>query len=518
MKIKIFCTALLLFPAIAMAAVNTKNGNFYITYQEITQESGGHELNLNRTYNSKSSGIGWFGHGWGSTFETHIMVMPDGSVVAQEHGYGRENYYAPKDGSNLQAGVDKIVAVAIERDKLGSEAAEALRGKLLTNEDLRRSNVAKYDIQSQLPVGGVAQLNACNTITRVGDEYRRTSCGEQVDYFDLAGRLIRQEDRGYRVTLHYAGNYPHRIEDSLGQKLILMWTAAGRVAHVRTGNTKPQIGFYYDEKDNLLASNEYEGNIYRFEYDSNHNMTKIVYIDNTHMDMQYDERGLVTSVTETDGSKTHYAYRADPNNPSSHYSTTITRISATGEQSSREEEFLWVTDAVGVEKLASFKRNEGSKKQDVVLDDQGRVKRIQKSDGGFSEYFYHPALNKVSVVKTDKGDTFFQYDQAGNLVEAYNSDGRLIKLQYDSKKRISRMLETNKTKHMRQELTFKYNAQGKPVKIKMVGKGEINVEYDDEGNISKVESKQGAVIALAVAAAFQSLSSVVKVAGVDLKM
>jgi hypothetical protein len=77
------------------------------------------------------------------------------------------------------------------------------------------------------------------------------------------------------------------------------------------------------------------------------------------------------------------------------------------------------------------------------------------------------------------------------------------------------MVESNITQHTHRELTFKYNALGKPTKIKMVGKGEIDVTYDSQGEISKVASKQGSKMALAVTDAFQTLLAEVKVAGVE---
>jgi hypothetical protein len=46
----------------------------------------------------------------------------------------------------------------------------------------------------------------------------------------------------------------------------------------------------------------------------------------------------------------------------------------------------------------------------------------------------------------------------------------------------------------------------------MVGKGEIKVKYDRRGEISKVDSKQGAKMALSVTEAFQTLMKTVKVA------
>ena len=52
----------------------------------------------------------------------------------------------------------------------------------------------------------------------------------------------------------------------------------------------------------------------------------------------------------------------------------------------------------------------------------------------------------------------------------------------------------------------------------MIGKGEIDVEYDAQGEVSKAESRQGVKIALEVSNAFQVLLKVVKVAGVDFGM
>lgn len=151
-----------------------------------------------------------------------------------------------------------------------------------------------------------------------------------------------------------------------------------------------------------------------------------------------------------------------------------------------------------------------------ICDDRGRARLIQKPDGGFSEYFYHPTLNKVSAVVTDKMSTVFTYSKDGNLIRAFNTQNQLITLGYDAHKHINRMIEFNKDTGVRRELTFKYNALGKPTEIAMKGKGEIRIAYNPQGEISKVASKQGAKMALAVTEAFQVLLQVVKAGGVDM--
>lgn len=458
------CVALILVPTLAMAGVNPKNGNYFVSFDDITQESGGHELNLSRTYNSKSklSGNSWFGYGWGSPFETRLMVMPDASVVVHEHGTGQESYYNKVGQAHLMDGVELIVEAAIANDKLGPEAVETLRRQLLTDESLRQAKVLKYGIHTELTKGTVAQSNDCAeaSVTRVNDEYQRTTCGEGTDYFDLDGHLIRQENGSYKINIYYAGKYPDRIEDSLGQKILLKWTDAGHIGNAQTDKNQHVTFFTYDDQDNLLISHQLDGNFYKFEYDSNHNMTRIGYSDNTHRDIKYEEGIRAVSVTDADGTNSSYAYRFDPANPS-HYWTKTTLTSTTGEQSSREDEFLLTTDASGVEQRARQTSTTDQRKQDILYDEQGRIKSVQEADGKFKKFFYHPTLNKISTVVSDEGSSIFNYDEAGNLIRAYNTQDQLITLDYDSKKHITRMVESNITQHTHRELTFKYNALGK---------------------------------------------------------
>jgi YD repeat-containing protein len=155
---------------------------------------------------------------------------------------------------------------------------------------------------------------------------------------------------------------------------------------------------------------------------------------------------------------------------------------------------------------------EGSRiENDTLCDDNGRVQRIDGPGGGFKEFFYHPISNKIRAVVTNDVSTVFTYNKAGDMSRIFNTHGQLITLDYDKHGKISRMIETNHTEHIRRELTFKYDAKRRPVKIRMVGKGEIRVQYDQYGEILNVESKQGAATAQGVMKAFQVLLKAVQV-------
>lgn len=513
MNLKMICIALLVFPATTLACVDTRSGNYCAHYMDVTKKSGDQGLSLTRTYTSMSSEIGWFGYGWGTPFEVRLVVMPDGSAVVQDPSTKQSDRYTPQSEDGLQAGVEKIVAVATEKEGLGVEAASALRSQLLLSEELRRAKVRQYGIQTQLPVGAKLHSAECSKalVTRTRDEYQRINCSKGIDYFDLAGRLVRKEDDGYKIVIHYVGERPDSVSDSLGQKLDLKWTATGRIAEARAKQDVPIITYRYDEKDNLVFSSEAEGNDSTYVYDAKHKLTEIGHTDQTHMELKYDEAGRIIGVNDPHSAPISYTYRNDPDYPSLHHWTTATTTRTEGRQTIRVAEYFSTLDTAGIKRLSRVIKTDGPETEEIVLDEKEHFKRISKSDGSFSEFSYHPILGKVTVVATNEGRTDFSYDKLGNLIRASTGKGHQVNLSYDRQGSIVRMVESNKTKHVRRELHFKYNAQKKPIKISMVGKGEINVTYDKQGEISNVESKQGAKMALEVTQAFQGLLSLVKV-------
>jgi YD repeat-containing protein len=509
--------ALLIFPLTTIACVDTRSGNFCTNYSDISQKSGDHELNLTRTYNSKSTETGWFGYGWGTSFEQRLLVMPDGSAVVHDLSTQKNERYSMQDKDVLQSGVEKIVAVVVGKDGLGVEAASELRSKLLLSEELRISKVREYAIKTQLADGVKLHSTECSkaSISRNRDEYQRIKCSKGVDYFDLAGRLIRQEDENYKVVIHYAGDHPDRISDSLGQELSLTWDATGHLVEAKSKQDAPAIKYRYDEKNNLVFSSEAEGNDAAYVYDDKHKLTGVGFINQSHIELKYDEAGRIKELNDSNAPKMSYSYRKDPEYPSLHHWTTATTTNEEGKQTIRLAEYFSTLDTAGVERLSRVFKTDAHGKEEIVLDEKERFKRIVRADGSFTEISYHPTLGKVSVVSTNEGKTDFSYDKQGNMIRASTGKGHLVSLSYDRHNSIVRMVESDQAKHTRHELLFKYNAQKKPIQISMVGKGEINVTYDKLGEILNVNSKQGAKMALEVTQAFQGLLTLVKVASVD---
>ena len=131
---------------------------------------------------------------------------------------------------------------------------------------------------------------------------------------------------------------------------------------------------------------------------------------------------------------------------------------------------------------------------------------------------YHSTSEKLTYVKNDEGTYEFTYDENLNLTYAIKNKKQWVKLIYDDKNKISSMTDGNKETDKTRTLIFEYNSIGKPIKINMKDIGAINVTYDENGKIERVESQEGHKMALQVTQAFQSLLQLVKPSGVNLNM
>ncbi len=522
MKLKVILATLLTVPVIAMADVNLQNGDFYISYSDISLKNNGHELEITRNYNSKSTELGWFGYGWGSKYETHLVVLPDGSAAIKENGAGRTTYYRTNNKSATKTGIQSIVNTVTMRENLTPAAADILTAQLLGDEELRLRKAIQYDIHVELLKGATLD-DICGkaTLTRVAEGYRRKDCNRfgdsepATDTFDLQGRLIRHElTDGYAVTIHYVDTGTAEIRDTLGQSIALAWTPEGRVARAKAN--KIDVQYTYDAGQNLVTNAITDGNTYRYSYDNNHNMTRINYVDDSSMFISYSPRvnGQADAVTERNGDQQTFIYRTDPSN-SKHYWTKRTVISHTGQTASKEYEFENEVSATGVTHLARTAQAVGGKSEETKFDSQGRVIRKVNVDGDVSEYTYHPQSGKIIQILNNDLKTEFKYDEQGNLIHAENSNHQVIDLDYRSTPQIQSMIEVNSAENTRRELNFKYDTAGHPTEITLVGIGKITVEYDDQGEISSVISNQGPQMALEVTQAFQNLLKVVKIAGVN---
>lgn len=542
MSLKKSLIALALLPVLAFGGVNLKNGNFYITYTDIIVPGGDHDLEVTRTYNSKSTDNGWFGFGWGSLYETKLMVSADGSVFVIENGSGAQTRFVPKEAINIDSASKKIVEAMKKKEPMSDVAMQSLLKRLNNDAELRNIYSKKYEVDTKLADGTLLYSNDRGIQTMVKEKtgYKRTNSDGKTDFFDNDGKLTKISDKnGYSILFEYKGSQLTAIKDTQSKQIILEWYPDGKIKSASYAGDK-KATYSYDTKGNLTGSVDVLGNIYKYDYDGNHNLTAINYVDTTKMQVKYDKNSFATEVIERSGESTKYKYESNPKNPDFHYWTTVTKKASDSPESSSRYEYeikskpdgqqytyRIATEVEGIKTETIYseccslplKITRGKEVTTFEYNAKGLLTKKTSTRGEYVELAYDEKINKITKVVNNEGWTTFQYDKIGNLSKAVNSAGKSVLLIYDRDGKITKMIDQEKDDaKSRRTLSFKYNAFGKPVEIEMENVGIINVAYDNYGEIKKVESKAGAKMALQVTQAFQSLLSIVKPAGVNLNM
>ncbi len=529
----------LLMSSFALAGVNLKNGNFYISYTDIVVPGGGKKLEITRTYNSKATEVGWFGFGWGSEFETRLEASADGSVVIHEHGTGAKTRFVPKTAIDPVVTSTKIVNEMKKKTALSEKAASELIKKLAGNAELRHTYAMNFGIQATVAPGTVLYSHDLGpqTLNVMKEGYRRDHTDGRQDFFNNEGQMVKIADKsGYFVGFTYKNGQLESLKDSQAKQIFFSWYPDGLVKEIWSSGEK-KAAFKYQDED-LISSKDVGENTYEYTFDKSHNLTEIRYADKTKLTVSYDPQTFfVSEVGDRNGEKTKYQYGANPKNPEDHYWTIVTKPGFDGKPVANRYEYEIKSKPDGAQYTYRILTEINGIKTDTIYNDNslpvkiargnhvtnfeynqnGLLSKKSSTKGDFVNIEYDNAINKIKKVVNNEGTTQFEYDAKGNLIKASNNAGKIVFLIYDSKGKISKMVDQESATQKR-VLAFKYNALGKPVEIEMEKIGKINVAYDNYGEIKKVESSAGHKMALQVTQAFQNLLSIVKPAGVNLNI
>lgn len=565
MKLKLlsFATSFLiaLGATLAQAGVNLKNGNFYISYTDIYLGDGAYSLT--RTYNSRASGSGWFGSGWGSELETRLQILGDGSVELTYIGSGSTKIFSSPYRSNtdLDAMLDTMLAAYERTGRFASDnAARAARSMLARDSETRRTRyrdllqrglvpAADIPVGTELRSRDMGEAGAVITRETAGYYYRSN---RKMMRFDLQGNLIEERaSTNDGVPYHFRLRYdakghlreiipvdfdPFRAEtDSKGRILSLRQGKGDEAAYTE---------YNYDTDGRLIRSRDMAGNVYRFDYDERDNMTAILYTDDSSYRIGYTDDSHVARTVERNGTMTRYDYGDLPIRDSdvveSYYTETRTYASGDAETPSRTRREEWEISADafgkrytsrqliaqnGVESEWRYHacgqptlKRRGDRMAEFDYNDRCQM-TMKRQDGVETRLTYDPRSDKIASVETFDERTErttrseYSYDYRGNLVKASDDNGRTVELEYSREDRIDRIIDQDG-----QVMRFTYNAAGKPIRIEILGTGAIDLEYDASGEIENVESDAGHAMALRVTQSFQALLSLVQPAGIDFSL
>lgn len=532
--------------------VDMKSANYSESWTDMVVPGVGYDLRINRTYNSRSLFSGIFGFGWCSDYETRIDVTTESTLRLTECGGGMEITFIPKNKSHtkVDATIKQIIAeVKRRRNDLTAAYIKNLESELASNTFMRDEFSRRLNIKGKVEDGVVYAANGreAENITLKNGVYRRVLADGTYQLFDAkTGLMTRMSDKNSNfLQLTWNKDLLVGVSDNLGRKLTFKYNPSTRKVSEVVGPNN-LLSRYVVKGEDLAEVTDSKGEKYKYTYDEVHNLTRIDLPDNTFKAITYNkDKDWVTSFKNPRGCVETYDYNVSKSDPKNHFWSNVVKKCGGKTTNQSKYEFFQkprsngdgvylarvrtevngsVTDISYHEifgKPTSITRD--SQKTEFVYFDNGFVK-YKKEPGRAMTFEYKNTCNKVSsvvlqiyepenarkpsnkekLVKTIR--TKFSYEaNKCNLLMADNSDGQVVKLQYDSQGRISQIEDQSK-----KIVRIRYEARfGKPSVVTRPGLGTIQVSYKADGEISKVESKEGPNVAVQVASIFNNLLDII---------
>ncbi len=302
------------------------------------------------------------------------------------------------------------------------------------------------------------------------------------------------DEEGNVTTYHYdaAGNMT-KVTDALNYSVTYTYDKHGRVIKVTDANNNTE-SYVYDANGNCIRKTNAEGTVFHMKYDILGRLTSISVsvgeetLTNTYT---YNEAGQVTSVTDAEGNTTTATYDA--------YGNLMQVSDSTGTMTYAEydalDRLILQEDASGectyyeydkANNIISV-RNTGDNSQEYryKYDELGRMVACKDPEGGIVKASYTQSGQVQTITDPNGGVTEYIYDELDRISEVISAIGSTQKYTYNAQGLLS---EEQNAKG--QKTRYTYDAIGR-IKTKSDESGTIRYSYDANGNILKVEEKQG---------------------------
>lgn len=550
----IFSLLLVISVQHAHALVDMNNASYSNAWIDLEVPGSGYDMKVVRAYKSRTLFNGIFGFGWCSDFETKLETTPEGNIKILECGDGRETNFAAREITRKD--IDSTVTQVITKMKAdgkvkatSSDYWKKLSDQLVEDDEQRGQLAKKYGVTVQIKEGTKFMANGkeVENVVLSKEYYTRTLPDGSSQRFDLQGRMTHMYDKNNNfLKFEYDKDLLKEIVDNNARKLQFKYFANKKVKQI-TGPSGLNTEYKYSAQEDLVwnknAWAKKDSDVYTFEYNEFHNLTKAIWPDKSFVALKYDNtKDWVLSFTDREKCVENYKYETAANNPKFHYWSTVTKTCGKEVVANNRYEFWHKQLPSGQVILSRVLQNVGGSTTDITYHDTfGKPVTIKRNNERLSfEYypdglikskeasnakieFIHDSTNKkVSTVKTtfmnDKGKTIstrqtsFKYDSKGNLTFAENSDGQKINMTYDTKGRISTI-----TDQAKKVVKIDYEERfGKPSIVSRPGLGTIKVSYKPNGDIAKVDSAEGPSVASQVASTFNNLLDVISPATQEL--
>ncbi len=531
-----------------MSDVEVRTGNLIVSHDDMTWNSAGPDIYIQRTYNSQDTRSTAMGYGWSWSYGESLEVDGSSGEVTYHDSRGERRVFTPNGDGTFEPGSGFFWDLSWDGTSYRLDDPDGVAhffdadGRLVALQDVYGNEVtvqysAQGDIEAILdPRGRVAFSftveNGLIVSIQAGD-------GRTVSYGHESGRLTSYtgpEGETWEYTYYENGllgavTGPDRLVN------YYYYDQNGRL--VQYADQAGRAGFLsYDDVNRRTTHTNLEGATSVLMFDENGHCTgylspagteeKRTYQDGrlaSRTDARgettsyaYDEKGHVATVTGPDGTTVEQVYEADTGRLLSvsapGFETTITYDDAAGTRTVTATNGQSTTYQLADDgQIVGVSREDGTLVTVTRDPDSGWVTAIDETDAmgnARSTNLVHDDVGRVvTVARGDEPPMHVAYDDASRVVAMATDTGTLLQLEYDARGNLSRLMDGDgvtvmafdyqydllrgQTDGLGRTVSVAYDARGLPVQVQDPYGRTRFLEYDQLGRVSRQSDFRGNV-------------------------
>jgi RHS repeat-associated protein len=452
-----------------------KVGLFSLTFNDLHIPLPGMSIRVDRTYDSRDTSVGDFGHGWRLNM-TNLRVQKSGVLGT---GWAETVSSGPFPQYCIAATAPHLVAFVMPNGKTYrfSVAPSPACQPLVPIQTPTMTFVAVGDTHGSLEAEGendvitdgsipgplslvTSDVQPYNpSIFRLTDEH-----GVIYRVSETAGVLQITDRSSNVITIGRDG-----ISHSAGRSVTFSRDSLGRIAKITDASGK-SLAYSYDANGDLTQFVDQTARTTSYTYDSAHHL--VDYIDSMGrrgVRNDYDATGRLIAATDADGHTMKFAYDASTRREV----MTDRRGQLIVYDYDSFGNVIRITDADGLSRSATF-------------DATGDVLTSTDKLGHTTTYEYDTRGNRTKMTDAEGRVTSYAYNAFGQLLRVTNAKGQVSSMEYDASGHVVRTtLPDNST------LRFGYDGRGNMTTITDDQNNVQTMEYDSFGNVTKETDARG---------------------------
>lgn len=382
--------------------VNVSNGNLVTQETDLTISGRGIPVELQRTYNSRSTGSGMFGYGWWSNWDLRLVDSGDGPITLIDEDFTRHIFGQRADGVYQAAG-----------------------GVYL---DLVKNADGTYTITS--PEGTKTHFNTAGKLVSIVD----TNGNATTFTYDAAGKLTTVKDASGRSTLltHHASGQVASVTDPAGRVIGYSYDTVGNLTK-KTDAAGAATLYAYDAARNLSSITDARNNATTITYDASDRVATIsrpLTVDGVKKTSTatytYDAANLWTTVVDGEGRRIDFSHNANGNvtqiieNPTDAATKAVTKFGYDNHNNLTE-----ITDP-------NVNASGGTASTVYAYDAKGNVTAVQLPEQQQANFSYNGQNDLIRAEDFKSNVDQFGYDGQRNETEATDPYSQTVSSRYES--------------------------------------------------------------------------------------